>query len=176
MLEILKEKLALMNLKLPKNDLVRWPGGNVTMCDLNMKVVACFMRAQLFLTLVSLTIGMEIFFDTVSVALGQILGHGGFFNTEEVGQKTMAAALNAPESAMATAGESSARGMAILAAFVLQKKEEQTQNDYLAQTVFSGNEGSTIRPYQKDVKGFPAFMERYNNGLVIEKTAVEVLR
>lgn len=33
MLETLKEKLVRLHLELPKNDLVRWTGGNVSWCD-----------------------------------------------------------------------------------------------------------------------------------------------
>jgi hypothetical protein len=66
--------------------------------------------------------------------------------------------------------------MALLAAFMLKKKDLQPLEDYLSLAVFSGDEGTTITPDLNDVKGFAAFLERYKQGFEIERTAVEVFR
>ena len=63
----------------------------------------------------TLKIGMDILFEQEQVKIDQVLGHGGFFKTEEVGQKIMAAAMNVPVSVMETAGEGGAWGIALLA-------------------------------------------------------------
>ncbi len=55
-----------------------------------------FMRTHLFSSLGALRIGMDILFDLEKVRLDQLLGHGGFFKTPEVGQRMMAAALERP--------------------------------------------------------------------------------
>ena len=47
--------------------------------------------------------------------------------------------------------------------------------DWLATEVFADAEIETAEPVKADVDGFDQFMERYRNGLVIEKTAVEAL-
>ena len=44
------------------------------------------------------------------MVVDKLLGHGGFFKTKGVGQKVMAAAVNAPVSVMETAGEGGAWG------------------------------------------------------------------
>ena len=62
------------------------------------------MRVHLFSALAALKIGMDILFEEEQVKIDQVLGHGGFFKTEEVGQKIMAAAMNVPVSVMETAG------------------------------------------------------------------------
>ena len=108
--------------------------------------------------------------------IDQILGHGGFFKTEGVGQKIMAAAMNVPVSVMETAGEGGAWGIALLAAYMLQKKEQEPLEAYLTNKVFAGQAGTTLAPDPVDVDGFAAFMERYKTGLVIERTAVDALR
>ena len=135
-----------------------------------------FMRTHLFSSLGALKIGMDILFEQEQVKLDQLLGHGGFFKTKEVGQKMMAAAMNVPVSVMETAGEGGAWGIALLASYMLHKASNEPLEGYLSDKVFSGNLGTTIVPDQRDVDGFAAFMDRYKKGLVIEKAAVEGLR
>ena len=134
-----------------------------------------FMRTHLFSALGALKIGLDILFEQEQVKIDQILGHGGFFKTKEVGQKMMAAAMNVPVSVMETAGEGGAWGMALLAAYMLHKEQDESLDAYLTNKVFAGEKGLTIAPDQADVDGFVAFMDRYKKGLVIEKTAVSAL-
>ena len=147
---------------------VRMPDSNFTLAN--------FMRAHLFSALGALKIGMDILFEQEKVKLDQLLGHGGFFKTEGVGQRIMAAAMDVPVSVMETAGEGGAWGIALLAAYMLYKEENEPLEAYLSGKVFADENGSTIAPDSKDVEGFAAFMERYKKGLVIEGTAVEAMR
>jgi sugar (pentulose or hexulose) kinase len=135
-----------------------------------------FMRVHLFSSLGALKIGMDILFEQEKVKLDQLLGHGGFFKTKEVGQRMMAAAINVPVSVMETAGEGGAWGIALLAAYMLNKSNHEPLEAYLLGKVFAGETGSTLAPDANDVAGFAAFMERYKKGLVIERAAVEGLR
>ena len=138
--------------------------------------LANFMRTHLFSSLGALRIGMNILFDQEQVKIDQLLGHGGFFKTEEVGQRIMAAAMNVPVSVMETAGEGGAWGIALLASYMLNQSQNEPLEDYLSHKVFAGENGTTITPYPKDVDGFNTFMERYNKGLVIERTAVDTFK
>ncbi|MCB0041193.1 MAG: ATPase, partial [Caldilinea sp.] len=103
-------------------------------------------------------------------------GHGGFFKTEEVGQRIMAAAMNVPVSVMETAGEGGAWGIALLAAYMARKSEQEPLEAYLAEKVFAGEKATTLAPDARDVEGFTAFMARYEQGLGIERAAIEGLR
>jgi sugar (pentulose or hexulose) kinase len=138
--------------------------------------LANFMRTHLFSSLGALKIGMDILFEQEQVKIDQLLGHGGFFKTKEVGQKMMAAAMNVPVSVMETAGEGGAWGIALLASYMLHKSANEPLEAYLSDRVFAGENGTTIAPDQRDVDGFAAFMERYKKGLVIERAAVDGLR
>jgi sugar (pentulose or hexulose) kinase len=138
--------------------------------------LANFMRAHLFSSLGTLKIGLDILFEQEQVKIDQILGHGGFFKTKDVGQKIMAAAMNVPVTVMETAGEGGAWGIALLAAYMLQRREDDSLEDYLSHTVFAGEKGTTFNPDPADIEGFTAFMERYKRGLVIERAAVDALR
>ncbi len=135
-----------------------------------------FMRVHLFSALGALKIGLDILFEQEQVKIDQILGHGGFFKTAEVGQKIMAAAMNVPVSVMETAGEGGAWGIALLAAYMLNKQADESLEDYLCNKVFAGENGTTVMPDPRDVAGFSAFMERYRKGLVIERAAVDALK
>ena len=135
-----------------------------------------FMRTHLFSSLGALKIGMDILFEQEQVKIDQLLGHGGFFKTKEVGQRIMAAAMNVPVSVMETAGEGGAWGIALLASYRLHKSTNEPLEAYLSNKVFAGENGTTIAPDQADVDGFAAFMERYKKGLVIERAAVDALR
>jgi sugar (pentulose or hexulose) kinase len=148
--------------------LVRTPESRFTLSN--------FMRAHLFSALGALKIGLDILFEKEQVKIDQILGHGGFFKTKEVGQRIMAAAMNVPVSVMETAGEGGAWGIALLASYMLHKTANESLEAYLSNKVFAGEKGSTITPDPRDVDGFATFMERFKKGLVIERAAVDALR
>ena len=99
--------------------------------------LANFIRVNLFSSLGALKIGMDILFEQEKVKLDQLLGHGGFFKTKGVGQKMMAAAMNVPVSVMETAGEGGAWGIALLAAYMLNKSMNQPLEAYLTDKVFA---------------------------------------
>ena len=134
-----------------------------------------FMRTHLFSSVGTLKIGMDILAQE-KVKLDQLLGHGGFFKTEGVGQKIMAAAMNTSVSVMDTAGEGGAWGMALLAAYGLNKSGHESLEDYLHDQVFANEKCSTMAPDKKDVDGFSVFMARYKAGLGIERAAVEGMK
>jgi sugar (pentulose or hexulose) kinase len=135
-----------------------------------------FMRVHLFSALGTLKIGLDILFEQEQVKIDKVVGHGGFFKTEEVGQKIMAAAMNVPVSVLETAGEGGAWGIALLVSYMLHKEENEPLEAYLSNKVFAGEGGTTIAPDQGDIDGFTTFMERYKKGLIIERTAVDALR
>jgi sugar (pentulose or hexulose) kinase len=137
--------------------------------------LANFMRVHLFTALGALKTGLDILLKEEGVKLDEILGHGGLFKTKGVGQKIMAAAIDAPVSVMETADEGGAWGIALLASFMLNKAENETLEDYLTQKVFEGKVGTKINPDSEDVKGFDEFMKRYTQGLAIERAAVDHL-
>ena len=134
-----------------------------------------FMRTHLFSSLGALKIGMDIIFNQEKAQLDQLLGHGGFFKTREVGQRMMAAAMNVPVSVMETAGEGGAWGIALLAAYMVRKTPGEALDTYLCDRVFAGQQATTISPDPRDVAGFATFMDRYTKGLIVERTAVDAL-
>ena len=137
--------------------------------------LANFMRTHLYSALSVLKIGLDILLDGEGVRIDRMYGHGGLFKTKGVGQRVLAAAIDAPVSVMETAGEGGAWGVALLAAYMLQREAGESLEDYLASRVFDGKAGEEMLPDAADVAGFRAFIERYRAGLPIERAAVESL-
>ena len=102
----------------------------------------------------ALKIGLDILLKEEGVKVDSITGHGGLFKTKGVGQSFLAAAMDAPITVMETAGEGGAWGMALLAAYMINKNDGETLDDYLNNKVFAGQTGSTLEPAAEDVKGF----------------------
>ncbi|MCH5324713.1 MAG: FGGY-family carbohydrate kinase [Eubacterium sp.] len=146
---------------------VRTPDSSFTLAN--------FMRAQLFSSLATLKIGLDILLKEEKVGVDRITGHGGFFKTENVGQRILAAAANAPVSVMKTAVEGGAWGIALLAAYMTQKKDGESLADWLDGHVFCDAESSMVSPVKEDRDGFDSFMERYKKTLNVERTAVDSL-
>lgn len=138
--------------------------------------LANFMLVQLYSSLSTLKIGMDILIQKEHVQLDQMYGHGGFFKTPEVGQKIMAAAMHAPISVMTTAGEGGAWGCAVLAAYRVTKDDYISLHDYLERSVFAKTQNCTIRASQKLQEGFDSFIEEYRKLLFVERAALTQLQ
>ncbi len=146
---------------------VRMPDSRFTLAN--------FMRAHLNSAMASLKIGMDILTEEEGALVDRIMGHGGLFKTKGVGQPIMAAALNAPVSVMETAGEGGAWGIALLAGYMADRKQDVTLEDYL-DGVFGSMPCETVEPNPEDVKAFNDYIVRFKAGLPIERAAVECVR
>lgn len=134
--------------------------------------LANFMRVNLYTSLGAVKLGMDILLKQEKVKVERMLGHGGLFKTKGVAQRYLAAAVNAPVTVMDTASEGGAWGIAILAAYLIDKKEGETLEAYLENRIFSELSGVTIEPDPADVEGYEVFTERYVKGLEAEKAAI----
>ena len=137
--------------------------------------LANFMRANLYSSVATLKIGMDILTQQEHVTLDCLMGHGGLFKTKGVGQSIMAAAMKTPVTVMETAGEGGAWGIALLASYMQNKAKGETLDAYLNEKVFAGQEGTTLAPEEADMVGFEEFMNAYVATLAAEKAATESL-
>lgn len=137
--------------------------------------LANFMRVNLYTAFGAMKIGMDILTKEEKININKIVGHGGIFKTKEVGQRVMASVMDAPVTVMHTAGEGGAWGIALLAAYLRQKENNETLADFLENKVFKEDKGTTIEPLAEEVAGFEIFMERYKMGLPIEQAAIDYL-
>lgn len=146
---------------------VRTPNSKFTLAN--------FMRVNLYTSLGALKMGMDLLLKEEKVQVDKLLGHGGLFKTKGVGQQILADAMNTPISVMETAGEGGAWGIAVLAAYMINKGSESL-GEYLDAHVFAGQEGTTLAPDPAGVKGFDEFIQVYKSGLSIERAAVDSMK
>lgn len=137
--------------------------------------LANFMKVHLYTSLGAVKMGMDILMEDEKVKVERIMGHGGFFKTKGVGQRYLAAAVNAPVTVMDTASEGGAWGIALLAAYMIDQETGEKLEDYLENRIFGELSGETVIPYAEEVEGFRVFMQRYKAGLAIEKSAIEAM-
>ena len=104
------------------------------------------MRNNLYTCLGAMRVGLGILLNQEQVKIDKLLGHGGLFKTKGVGQQILADAVDAPVSVMSTAGEGGAWGIALLASYLINKKDGEDLADFLDENVFKGNEGSMRIP------------------------------
>ena len=136
--------------------------------------LANFIRSQLYASLATLRIGMEVLLTDERVDLDTMFAHGGLFKTKGVAQNYLAAAINAPVTVGEIAGEGGAWGMALLAGFMKDRRPGQALCDYLATSIFAKAELESVDPDPADVAGFAAFLKRWTTGLAIETAALTV--
>lgn len=134
--------------------------------------LANFMRTHIYSALATLKIGMDILTKKEDVSVDQLLGHGGFFKTKNVGQQLMADALNVSVSVMESAGEGGPWGMALLASYLVNKEADESLEKYLTDKVFNNQNAHTLNPDSKGNETFEAFMKRYKEMLEVERLAV----
>lgn len=134
-----------------------------------------FMRMHLYSALAALKVGLDILTVEEKVTVKKMYGHGGFFKTPKAGQTVASAAIGSPVCVMETAGEGGAWGIALLALYMVEKREQQTLASYLEDVIFAGSTGSELLADQTDMDGFNAFMKKYVDALKVEKAAVDLL-
>lgn len=135
--------------------------------------LANFLRATLYSSISTLKIGMEILEDE-KVEIESLVGHGGYFKTDDVGQYYMALACGSNVTCMETAGEGGPFGMAVLAAYMFNK--DVALEEFLENEVFANAIKKTIAPNDEETKGFNLYIQDYKKLLEAEKKAVEVLK
>ena len=134
-----------------------------------------FMRTHLLSALATLKIGLDLL-TVEDIRIDKLYGHGGFFKTAEAGQRMLSAAVGAPVSVMKTASSGGPYGMALLAAYCLNRNDGETLEDYLENRVFAGVESVTLMADDDDIAGFDKFLERYKAAFPVEKAAIDTLK
>ena len=143
--------------------LIRLPDSDFSLANL--------MRTHLYSAIATLKLGIDLLAEQEHVETDRLLGHGGYFKTEGVGQQILADALGVPISAMDTAGEGGPWGMALLAAYMCRKTPGETMEDYLTDRVFAGAAVTAADPDPVGSDGFQKFLERYTAGLPTQRMA-----
>lgn len=130
--------------------------------------LANFMLSELYSSIATLKLGMDIIAVGEGVSSDRFMAHGGLFKIKGVAQKILANALNTAVSALETSGEGGAWGMALLSAYYMLGGDSALC-DWLDEEVFSKMTGSVAEPDEQGVLDFDRYMERYKTALKAEK-------
>ena len=137
--------------------------------------LANFMKTHIYSAFGVLKIGMDILLKEEKAPVEYITGHGGIFKTEGVAQRVLAAALDTPVRVMTTASEGGAWGIALLAAYMTEKKDGESLVDFVERTAFANVGSSICDPDPAAVSGYETYIGRFMAGAKAEKAAVENL-
>ena len=74
---------------------------------------------------------------------------------------------------MESSGEGGPYGMALLAAYMLDKAEDETLPDYLDNKIFASCKTVETMADKSDIDGFNAYLTSFKACLPVEKTAID---
>ena len=80
--------------------------------------------------------GIESLIENEKLEIKNLVGHGGFFKTSGAGQQIMASALHIPVSTLYNADLGGPNGMAILAAYMAERDEGESLEDFLSGKIY----------------------------------------
>ena len=120
----------------------------------------------------TLKIGLDILTNEEKLRIDRLFGHGGYFKTEEAGQRMLSAAAGVPVSVMKTAESGGPYGMALLASYMLNRDEGESLPDYLDGKVFADAESTTLMATEEEIEGFNRFLARYRSAFPVETAAI----
>ncbi len=132
-----------------------------------------FMKSELYSSLCAMRLGLDVLFDQEKVKVDLLCGHGGFFKSEKPGMMALSAAAKIPVRVLDTAGEGGAWGIALLADYM--SHTDISLGVYLDDKVFCNASYRVFDASDEDKKGFDKYLDRYKNGLEIERSAVNCL-
>ncbi|WP_334121346.1 xylulokinase [Glutamicibacter sp.] len=134
------------------------------------------MRAQVYAMFATLSLGLRVLVQE-GVEVTQMFAHGGIFRTAGAAQRLLAAAINTPVLVGESAGHGGAWGIAVLAAYrrrVLDGLQDSLP-EFLNSEVFAQAQLHHADPVEEDRAGFEAYLQKYEAGLAIQRTAITAI-
>ncbi len=132
-----------------------------------------FFRSQLYASIASLKMGMDILFEKERITAEGFTAHGGLFKVKGAAQQIVADALKTEVTAMKTAGEGGAWGMALLAGY-MDYSHSETLSEYLSGKVFTHMESTVCLPDERGTADFEAFMVKFRKGIYAQNLVAEI--
>lgn len=132
--------------------------------------LANFMQAEIYSAISALSLGLELLVKE-DVRIKKVLGHGGYYKAENVGQFATSAALGGvPVTVTETAGEGGAWGMALLALYL---NNNTTDLPTFLDRIFAGRPEKTLTAKDTDITKFRNYFSLYKKLLPAERLAGE---
>lgn len=137
--------------------------------------LANFVRNQLYSAFCALRYGMDVLYTQEKINTEKIVAQGGLFKVKNVAQQYLSDALKTPIVVRETAAEGGAWGMALLAAYMLEK-DNLPFEDFLDTRVFVNQSEDCARPSEEGAKGFDRYYQRFRDCLETEREAVRRIK
>ncbi len=134
-----------------------------------------FIRAQLYSAFTPVRAGLDLLRENGELVLNKVIAHGGIFKTPVVAQTILSAVVKTPVSLLSTAGEGGCYGVALLAAYMLDKKDEDLCT-YLSTKIFTDLSLDTITADKEDMEGYDRYLNRLKSCLPAEREAIKNLK
>lgn len=125
--------------------------------------LANIMKANIYSLLCPLRIGLDLLRDQ-GVHIDRIIGHGGFFKTRLVGATMLSASTGVPVRNLYSSAEGGPYGMAILAAYALEREKGESLEDYLDR-VFASSKEEEYDSSDEQRKDFDAYYQKYKENV-----------
>ncbi len=136
---------------------------------------ANFSRSLLYGAVAGLKTGIESLIENEKLEIKNLVGHGGFFKTSGAGQRIMASALHIPVSTLYNADLGGPNGMAILAAYMAERDEGESLEDFLSGKIYGEIPCETVMPEEEECRKFNQYMKNYKRGLEAERAAANIV-
>ena len=134
--------------------------------------LANFMQMQVYSAISAIALGYDLLAES-GVKLTAVTAAGGFYKTKFVGQNATSALFKVPVTVMQTAGEGGAWGMALLAAYMLEKDKYKDLSGFMRR-IFANVEKTTVMASDEDVAKFDRFFALYKQCLGAELKMAEL--
>lgn len=137
--------------------------------------LANFIKSHLYSAFCVLRRGLDILRGGENAEVDGMVAQGGMFKVKNVAQQILSDALNVPIEVRETAGEGGAWGMALLAAYMFEKRN-LSLDGFLDSKVFSNRVGESVSPSADGVDGFNRYYKRFTECIGIEREAIRGLK
>lgn len=138
--------------------------------------LANFVLTQLYAAFAPVKIGMDVLTNEEQINTEVLVAQGGLFKTPIIAQQVLANTLDTPITVMKTASQGGPWGIAVLAAYVRLADKNESLEDFLDGKVFENPETLTLNPEPMGVKGAQEFIKNYQDGLAVERMAVDKIK
>ena len=135
--------------------------------------LANLMLSHIYSLLATIRIGVDILREKEGIKLNSLIGHGGFFKTEYVGQNMLSRALNVPVSTLDSASSGGPYGMAILASYLFYKDKYDLES-FLDDIVFKDQKVNTVMASVDEIEDFNLFLDEYKKLFKIEEYSLSI--
>src|SRR5699024_2274864 len=133
---------------------IRQPNSNLNISN--------FIKSNIYASICTLKLGMDIFLLHENINVKYLVGHGGFFKTENIVPPSLPDVLHLPIYVMQNSGEGGPFGMARLAAYKSNKNKYSLES-FLKKVAIDNSSFKKVYPIQNNHEIFLNYLTKYTS-------------